>query len=73
MLFPCSDEFVFKCAATIHTPFGALQVRPVTQEVRQEAVELFHTGPEDAVRRSSHTFTPTEESSYGDIGAEWEC
>lgn len=52
---------VFVCV-WLYAPFGALQVRPVTQEVREEAVKFFHTGPEDAIRRFFHTLECTEET-----------
>ena len=38
---------MFLCAQLQYTPFGALQVRPVTQEVREEAVEFCHVRPRE--------------------------
>lgn len=57
---------MFLCARVLlgYTPFGALQVRPVTQEVREEAVEFFHTGPEDAIWRDRHALSEAEGRSY---------
>lgn len=67
--------FLSFCVHTVngqrqHTPFGALQVRPVTQEVGEEAVEFCHTGPEDAIHRKTHTLEPALVSSYWDVKAE---
>lgn len=42
-----------------YTPFGALQVGTVTQEVWQEAVELLLTGPENAAHSGIHTLEQT--------------
>lgn len=59
--------FFFNLCAHVQlgsSPFGALQVRPITQEVREKAVELIHIGPEDAISGRKHTLPSTEESSY---------
>lgn len=50
---------VSACVGLSYTPFGALQIRSVTQEVREEAVEQFYTGPDGTGCRSVHTFAPT--------------
>ena len=42
-----------------HSPLGTLQVRPVAQEVREEAVELLHGGPHHSVRWGLYTPLPT--------------
>lgn len=47
-----------------YTPFGALQVRPVTQEVWEEAVKLLYIWPQDAISRRKHTLEQTSDSSY---------
>ena len=61
--------FLIFCVHTVnrqqqHTPFGALQVRPVTQEVGEEAVEFRHTGPEDAIQSKTHTLKQALVISY---------
>lgn len=42
-----------------YTPFGALQVRPVTQKYRKETIELAHIRPDNAVLREIHTLFQT--------------
>lgn len=38
-----------------YVPFGALQVGPVAQKDRKEAVELIHIRPDNTVQSGNHT------------------